>query len=875
METDIRQSIYLAALLHDIGKFWQRASDRDETLSASTRNIAGDLQPSYDGRLSHKHVLWTSEFFEKFQNILPQVCHHEGGAVQIGHLSARHHRQSLSDLERVIAFADKLSSGHDREQSPEEQAEIERRDFSRFKKVRLQNIFDQLFRSIRETHHSLAPLSLDKSVFASQKEAQDEQAAEEYKKLWEQFEEEVHHLPTGSFSALATSLLSLLRKYTWCIPSSTIDQPDVSLYDHLKTTAALAVCLFDSLEEHPPLPSHIDGLKMEEAERFSLIGGDFSGIQNFIYQITSKAAAKTLKGRSFYLQLIQDMVIEKIKMIYAVEDAHVLFASGGRFYLLVPNLQERWNRVVSTIDKVNKEMLERFDGMLYLAVGKVDFAAPALFKGYQTLVDRVQASIEKEKSHRFARHLGSDIDFFEPGELKGLTADDVCKVTGVDLYPDEELIPPEKRNRATGNVWKEEGSISKVAEDQIRLGMKLRNARWLVRYKRSAKKEEFEPLEGGISYRFFNREELRPEWIEGADRITAINDVDGFLKPARHTDPFGYEFQFYGAAWTPTDEEGSVLEFEDIACDERVNALGLIRMDVDNLGIAFREGFVQEGENRNIASISRVTTLSSRIEWFFSGYLNHLLTTRFQPGGSQLVIQPDGNSSEGYDYRRHLYPVYAGGDDLFLVTRWDLAPMLAGQIYQDFREFTNHNPKMTISCGIAVIQPRTPVHKGANEAGYAESRSKSLAPVGKKNAITFLNYTCDWDDFALICELATEFKQLVGGMNSRALIGLLRDTSSDYLHLKQRKEEGKWSGDPLYGRWRWRAAYQLTRLKKMYGGSSSYLDVEGVGGELFLTGTYKKRRLRRPVETDLVESLPMLTRWLTLLTRTTRKNHHV
>src|SRR5690625_6051188 len=91
------------------------------------------------------------------------------------------------------------------------------------------------------------------------------------------------------------TLLSLLRKYTWCIPSATNTMPDISLYDHLKTTAAIAVCLHDSeqIEEYGKLPETFDGLKEEEKNRFALLVGDFSGIQKFIYQLTSKGAAKT------------------------------------------------------------------------------------------------------------------------------------------------------------------------------------------------------------------------------------------------------------------------------------------------------------------------------------------------------------------------------------------------------------------------------------------------------------------------------------------------------------------------------------------------------------------------------------------------------
>ncbi|MBM4425645.1 MAG: hypothetical protein FJ031_00255 [Chloroflexi bacterium] len=49
-----------------------------------------------------------------------------------------------------------------------------------------------------------------------------------------------------------------------------------------------------------------------------LIGDDISGIQKFIYTITSKKAAQTLRGRSFYLQLLTEVVMGFVLADYAI-----------------------------------------------------------------------------------------------------------------------------------------------------------------------------------------------------------------------------------------------------------------------------------------------------------------------------------------------------------------------------------------------------------------------------------------------------------------------------------------------------------------------------------------------------------------------------
>ncbi|TAE07681.1 MAG: hypothetical protein EAZ95_18120, partial [Bacteroidetes bacterium] len=90
--------------------------------------------------------------------------------------------------------------------------------------------------------------------------------------------------------------LAQLARYGSSLACSAL--PDVSLYDHVKTSLGFAVCL--------------EQLKDVEKQAFLLIGGDISCIQSFIYEIVSAKASKNLKGRSFYLQLFTDSLLHQI-----------------------------------------------------------------------------------------------------------------------------------------------------------------------------------------------------------------------------------------------------------------------------------------------------------------------------------------------------------------------------------------------------------------------------------------------------------------------------------------------------------------------------------------------------------------------------------
>ena len=54
----------LSGLLHDIGKFMQRAFEGMNALSPQSRNMENMLCPLWEGRHSHYHVLFTNEFCE-------------------------------------------------------------------------------------------------------------------------------------------------------------------------------------------------------------------------------------------------------------------------------------------------------------------------------------------------------------------------------------------------------------------------------------------------------------------------------------------------------------------------------------------------------------------------------------------------------------------------------------------------------------------------------------------------------------------------------------------------------------------------------------------------------------------------------------------
>lgn len=117
-----RQQIVLAALLHDIGKFWERADEKYDT-SESIKKEFPNAQythtvPVYsNGYPMYSHALWTQAFLKEFN-----LGNHLGldtENVSLATLSARHHKPE-NHLEGIISLADKWSSSIDRPDEGEE-----------------------------------------------------------------------------------------------------------------------------------------------------------------------------------------------------------------------------------------------------------------------------------------------------------------------------------------------------------------------------------------------------------------------------------------------------------------------------------------------------------------------------------------------------------------------------------------------------------------------------------------------------------------------------------------------------------------------------------------------------------------------------------
>jgi len=168
----------------------------------------------------------------------------------------------------------------------------------------------------------------------------------------------------------ADTLLSIYENLLKNIPSSSyIDVPDISLYDHLKMTAAISDCLFKyyNFNKQNDFKSVCfeNNSEYRKEKQFVLVSGNLSGIQNFIYTITSKHAMKSLRGRSSYLELLTENIVDEILSELKMTRVNLIYSGGGHFYVLLPNTEMTKDVLNKAKETINDWLLEKYNIQLY------------------------------------------------------------------------------------------------------------------------------------------------------------------------------------------------------------------------------------------------------------------------------------------------------------------------------------------------------------------------------------------------------------------------------------------------------------------------------------------------------------------------------
>jgi len=733
MERDLK-ILVLSALLHDIGKFAQRAK------RPFSKEMEGEYLTNFKGKPGHWHTVYTDYFIEK-DLLLPIDL--ENDRSRIARMSSAHHRPDENSLsEMSIMIADCLSAGTDRIKEENETK-------TGFRESRLVSVFDEIelvnheFSPPGNSYYDLVPLeSGSDTIFPRQ--GKPKGAPEEYEGLFDQFFHELENLRADvDFGFYLEGLISLSEKFTWCIPSSSYKTlSDISLFDHSFSTAGIAQSLYVYHVQTGGIPR-----KNDDNKKFILLGGDLSGIQDYIFGISKnsgRGVSKIFRARSFFLQALTRSVMLEIQNRVGLFSVCRLVDSGGKFIILLPSTPS----VENQLEKIDEEMQSwfrgRFKGLLTM---NISFAVKLsqqdfYLDSFQTRIDEVNEALQISKLHKLRKTFSKDGPIIE-GDYDENEGGN-CSLCGINAA---DKIAAEKYMEKEGI----EIPVCRDCCDQIvYIGTRLPRTGYLV-YGSKENKEGRIHLFGDISLILSDK---KPKELKYIRHVETLTDTGMFSRTriARHLPRITGE-ELKDERWFnlfSQEEDSDYIEedkpktFNMIAQKSKKKGnggdlvgrplLGFFKADVDNLGMIFSMGLGDK------LSVARLTSASRMLNVFFSEYIVELAKKEF----------PD------------IYVVFAGGDDLFMIGPWNQAIQFAIELRKKLSLYCADNPDITLSGGILIAKPRLPMRKAVElTESHLETAKQFSKENRRKDSLCLLGEAFSWQVVEELIKLGAKFDKAV------------------------------------------------------------------------------------------------------------------
>ena len=540
---------------------------------------------------------------------------------------------------------------------------------------------------------------------------------------------------------------------------------DISLFDHSKLTAAIASCLYLFSQE-----KGVDNYKKQfysspkrYESYFMMVSGDLSGVQDFIYTIPSKGALKSLRARSFYLDLLLEHMTDEILEYLGLSRANLLYTGGGHFYMLLPNTQKAKDALKKVQNSFNEWFLRHYGTALYLAMAKepccpLDFMDDKKDNRPKASTNDMPSLNHKRNTADVFKSLSANLS---ESKLKRYTEDQLQKL----MDPESDFNKLENNEREC-SVCK---TSQKELEERDNIGVACENCDALYRFgKELAYKQDDKDKKVLIVTQEAYAPSLELPTLQEKDcylhimpiskkqekrykRLYTLNAPDSSLEKGINL--------WMGDYNKENPKKEGLIDFETLAKNgQGIKRLAVMRADVDNLGTAFSKGFAEE-----LCTLSRSTALSRQLSLFFKFYINKICKAQIK--GERTLLEPFKLTENSTTGDKNIVIVYAGGDDVFVVGAWLDVIEFAVDLRQAFKAYTCD--RLSFSAGIGFFSDSYPIYLMASQTGELESVAKNYPG---KNALALFgldktdidgkkteNHTYHWAEFENVVEKLTYF----------------------------------------------------------------------------------------------------------------------
>lgn len=546
-------------------------------------------------------------------------------------------------------------------------------------------------------------------------------SAEDYQKILKIIETSLKQRPL--LDIYPYELLQLFEDTLSYLPLTVrVDLPrDISLYEHIKYTAALAVdiahyCDANGITDYASMCTEEGMAKLQDEPVFLMVSADIAGVYGFLTTPAVQAPLASMRGRSLYLEYFSQLLADEMVHYLKLTKANLIYTGCGRIYLSAPNTPQIKEELEKLSDYVNGWLLKNYGTQLYVAFGvapctPLELAGRRLGSG---ILARVDLAVENNKKNRYPAEVLKDL--FDPASSfnAAQTGRECCMCHRELSHSDEnrkdglcgfcrsllELGKASfKDDRVLAVCSNHAGGSAAVPGYHRVLYLKLLEAKDLEKFKKHNKIVHVYSTKGGYaeSYPYLK-----------------LRRCDYFVRNAK---------------------TGRVLDMQQLAASSMgetytgVKRLGVLMADVDAIGIALKAGFYRSDlpDPLHYLTSARQLTLSARLSFFFKVILNKIFKGEVQTASGK-VRTPFRLFNKPKQPWRNVHVIYSGGDNIFLLGAWDDVVELAVDIHRAFSAYTSG--KLAFSAGIGMFTPDFPMSQMFIQAELLKKTAKNVPGTG-------------------------------------------------------------------------------------------------------------------------------------------------
>lgn len=423
-----------------------------------------------------------------------------------------------------------------------------------------------------------------------------------------------------------------------------------------------------------------------------LILASISGIQDYLFDVreTGGGQARSLRNRSFRIQLIAECVALRLLQAAGVAYERLMFSAAGKVSIDAHDIADAGLRSVqAAAADIERRLLDETHGRLRLAI--------ALEHGAGSFAERFERASQALAANK----------------LRPFAA---AASRGDGTWPTASLV--------VRQAWDAEAEAERDAE----LGRRLVQARWLTI--RGSQGTEEGVRTDTLGFRVC-LDAHEPTAVDGL--VSCSNLAEPESAP-RSTEARRHFHVRRLARHVPCDKNGQPIEFVELAARARgAPMLGVLKADADSLGVAVSAA-LHRSEGGEPAALRQ---LSHSLDRFFTEILGTEMSAAEARWNSIYTVFSGGDDL-----------LAVGPWDVVLDFAGHMRACFHARFGPDAADCPSPMP-LTISAGVAIIKPKYPIHLAAAQSDELLDLAKGAPAPGAtapKDQCAALGQVWKWRD---------------------------------------------------------------------------------------------------------------------------------